>query len=427
MNDRNSSRNLRIGALVGGSLLILMIFIFFIGSEQRIFSRRNDYRVELENVSGLSQGNPVRLSGVNVGFVSDITLPRDPKQERVKIRISVERRYAERIRTDSRARLKRLGLLAGESFIDVSPGSPDQPLLPPGSLIPSAKQTNVDELVASGEEVAENMVEISHSLKNILGRVDRGEGLLGELTQPTETRQRITETLLVTLNKTNAMLKQVESGRGMVGKLVYDEQYADQLAGSLRSSVRSIELITENVRTSFETNRGILPALLNDPQGRERVTELVDNLQLTASRIATFSGSLETGRGLVPRLMNDEVYAEETLREFSGLTRQLSEVAAKLNRGEGTAGKLIADPSVYESINDILIGINESRMLRWLIRNRQAAGIQSRAGAAAAATPEPMASPVPEPDPISTEMAIEEAEAIVEEAPLVSPAPSPTP
>jgi hypothetical protein len=33
---------------------------------------------------------------------------------------------------------------------------------------------------------------------------------------------------------------------------------------------------------------------------------------------------------------------------------------------------------VYESINDILIGINESKMLRWLIRNRQQKGIEKR-------------------------------------------------
>jgi hypothetical protein len=51
---------------------------------------------------------------------------------------------------------------------------------------------------------------------------------------------------------------------------------------------------------------------------------------------------------------------------------------AKLNRGEGTAGKLVNDPSVYESVNDILIGINESKLLRWLIRNRQQSGIQKR-------------------------------------------------
>ena len=67
-------------------------------------------------------------------------------------------------------------------------------------------------------------------------------------------------------------------------------------------------------------------------------------------------------------------------------------------RGEGTAGKLISDPSVYESVNDILIGINESKLIRWLIRNRQQSGIQKRydtESAKPSAAPPPVVKPVP--------------------------------
>jgi hypothetical protein len=73
---------------------------------------------------------------------------------------------------------------------------------------------------------------------------------------------------------------------------------------------------------------------------------------------------------------------------------------AKVNRGEGTAGKLISDPSVYESVNDILIGINESKLLRWLIRNRQQSGIQKRYDTESkppGAVPPPDVKPVPAP------------------------------
>ena len=73
-----------------------------------------------------------------------------------------------------------------------------------------------------------------------------------------------------------------------------------------------------------------------------------------------------------------EQYGDQALSEFTLLVQQLNETVRKINNGEGTAGKLIADPSVYESINDILIGINESKLLRWLIRNRQQSGIEKR-------------------------------------------------
>jgi hypothetical protein len=53
-------------------------------------------------------------------------------------------------------------------------------------------------------------------------------------------------------------------------------------------------------------------------------------------------------------------------------------VRTKLDEGEGTAGKLINDPSVYEAVQDVIIGVEESRLLRWLIRNRQKKGIETR-------------------------------------------------
>jgi phospholipid/cholesterol/gamma-HCH transport system substrate-binding protein len=363
---------------VAAALIVLMVSLFFIGAEQKIFARKNEYDVQLENVSGLAEGNPVRMSGVTIGVIKDIRLPQDPKERNVKISLMIDRKYEDRVRGDSRARLKKLGLLSGDSYVEISPGTLRFPVLEPGSMIPSQRQTNVDQLISSGEDLVDNLVQISYSMKNILGRVDRGEGLLGELTSSPETKQRLTDTFLVTLNKTNAMLKHIESGKGVMGKLIYDDAYGDQLTASLGSAATSLQSVTTSLQRSFESGEGMLPALLSDPEGKKRVNELVDNLRTTSANLAAFSESMKTGQGVLPRLLNDKEYGDRALAEFEVLVRQLNETVRKINAGEGTAGKLIADPSVYESINDILIGINESRLLRWLIRNRQQAGIERR-------------------------------------------------
>jgi phospholipid/cholesterol/gamma-HCH transport system substrate-binding protein len=378
MAPKKKEKTIRVGMLVAGAAIVLMVFLFFIGSEQKIFSRKNEYKVRLDSVSGLAEGNPVKISGVTVGVVKDINLPRDPKQKDVDIQLMVDRKYAERIRTDSRARLKKLGLLAGDSYVDISPGSPKFDSLEPGSQIPAARQTNVDQLISSGEDLVDNFVQISYSLKNILGRVDRGEGLLGELTTQPETKQRLTDTVMTTLNKTNAILSHVESGHGVLGKLVYDDKYAEELTGSLKATAASMQTLVASMNDAFKNGQGPLPALLNDPAGKKKVYDLVDNLGKTSEGLAAFSESLKNGQGLVPRLMNDKAYADQSLSEFTGLVHQLSDAVGKINTGQGTAGKLINDPSVYESINDILIGINESKLLRWLIRNRQEKGIEKR-------------------------------------------------
>lgn len=372
------NQSIRVGLLVSGALLILMVFLFFIGSEQKIFARKNEYEVRLENVTGLSQGNPVRMSGVTIGTIRDIKLPQDPKQKQVEILLMIDRNYAERIRGDSRARLKKLGLLTGDSYIDVSAGTPRFPVLEPGSIIPAQRGTDVEALITSGEDLVENLVQISFSLKNILQRVDRGEGLLGEITTSPETKQRLTDTLLTTLNKTNAALAHMESGKGVAGKLLYDDAYAEELTASIAGAAKSMQALTGRIQQSFEKGDGMVPALLNDPEGKRRVYELIENLRASSANLSTFTSSLQTGQGLVPRLLNDKAYGDEALAEFTALVKQLNAVVTKINNGEGTAGKLISDPSVYESVNDILIGINESKLLRWLIRSRQQAGIEKR-------------------------------------------------
>jgi phospholipid/cholesterol/gamma-HCH transport system substrate-binding protein len=261
-------------------------------------------------------------------------------------------------------------------------------------MIPAARQTIVDQLISSGEDLVDNFVQISYSLKNILGRVDRGEGLIGELTSTPETKQRITDTFLTTLNKTNAILGHVESGKGLVGRLVYDDAYATSLTGSIQESARSLQTLVADVQNSLKSGQGMIPALLSDPEGKKKVYDLVDNLKTTSANLAAISASYQSGQGLVPRLMNDKAYGDQALNEFSGLLHQLNDTVAKLNRGEGTAGKLVNDPSVYESVNDILIGINESKLLRWLIRNRQQSGIQKRYDTQSA-KPAPVAPPPP--------------------------------
>src|SRR5437588_4623743 len=108
MAPQSQEKTIRVGLLVASAAVVLMVFLFFIGSEQKIFSRKNEYKVKLDTVAGLAEGNPVKISGVTVGVVKDIYLPRHPKQKDVDITLMVERKYADRIRQDSPPRMKKL-------------------------------------------------------------------------------------------------------------------------------------------------------------------------------------------------------------------------------------------------------------------------------------------------------------------------------
>lgn len=398
MSAQERSRNLRIGLVVASALTLLMVFIFFIGSEQKLFAKKYKYEVLFETATGLAEGNPVQMSGVTIGVVESIRLPFSSETRMVEIVISVDRKYAERIREDSRAKLRKLGLIAADSYVDVTPGAPDKEVLEPGSLIPAARQTDVDQLIGQGEDLVDNFVKISVSLRNILERVDRGEGLLGELTTQPEVKARVTDTLLTTLTKINALVDEVEDGKGVMGRLVSDEEFANSFMGSLDRSMNSIETIAATLENSFTENSGAIPALLNDPEQRDRVVSLVANLDEASKNIAALSEGFQ-GEGMLPRLVHDEEFATKTLAEFQQLTTRLNEVARQLSEGQGTAGRIIQDPAIYESINDILIGINESAMLRWLVKRSQSKGIEKRYEAEQKAG-EPAETHAPETQPV---------------------------
>jgi len=381
---RDVGSAVRVGATVLVGLVVLAIAIFLVGERQFLFSRKNRYYIEIENVSNLTVGNPVQLNGVTVGKVEDIVLPEDTDAT-VQVWISVERRYAPRLRQDSQARIQTLGLL-GDKYIAINSGSPDQPAIEPGGRIAAAPSTEIDQLLASGGDVVENLSVAASSLSNILSRMERGEGLLGALVADRGNGQTLNETVTGILTDLRDVLADVKSGKGSLGSLLYD----DRLARDLGAAVSKLDQVADKLNEGD----GLLPALVSDPALNERFSTSLTNLEKTSDELETMVSDLNSGNGLLPRLMKDEELANELEGELKGLLKQLNEATEKLNRGEGTASKLLNDPAVYDAISDILVGINESRMLRWLIRNRQKAGIQERYHEAQG-TPEPTPQPTP--------------------------------
>jgi phospholipid/cholesterol/gamma-HCH transport system substrate-binding protein len=408
----------KVGSLVLVALVVLALGIFLIGQENDLFSRKNRYYVDFQSVSGIRPGNPVELDGVAVGAVDRVILPRDPARKFIRVWMRVDRRYGRRVRADSLVRIKTLGLL-GDKYLELNSGTPNAPEVPDEGMVRAAPLTGVDALLASGEDVMDNVSTISFQLKNILGRVDRGQGLLGELTSDSEASRRLKAQVFSTLDTIERVARKADTGRGPLPRLLNDRALADRLAGTVDE--------LSAVLASAREGAGLLPGLLNDPATRSEYDQIIASLQQVAGDLQKFAAELDRGQGLVPRLVHDEAYGREVSENVRQIVDRLDAVSEKLSSGNGTAAKLINDPQIYDSINDILIGINDSWMLRWLIRNRQKAGIKHRykdaqkelheasapadaapappadSGTPAEPPPPPAASPTPEPPPMGTE------------------------
>ncbi len=195
---------------------------------------------------------------------------------------------------------------------------------------------------------------------------------------PSAEGKALSRSLRDTIDSANLVLKEIREGKGLAGRLLRDEGLANDVDREIRSAAASVNRIALAVEKGTTSGEGIVPALLSDPEGKKKFFAMVDSVKATADALAAFSKDLSSGKGTLPRLVRDEEFSKEFLGDLRKLAAHLANVAAKLDSTEGTAGRFIADPSVYEAINDVIVGVNQSKLLRWLVRDRQKSGIDKR-------------------------------------------------
>jgi phospholipid/cholesterol/gamma-HCH transport system substrate-binding protein len=200
--------------------------------------------------------------------------------------------------------------------------------------------------------------------------MESGEGVLGQLTVDSTTGTAAREKILNILTSLEQLTQRAEAGEGSLGRLLNDDTLALRIEGALDRLEANLALV--------EDGEGALPALLKDAGTRDRLNQAIDDLSVASGRLSELARDLREGDGLLPRLIHDEAFGRQVSDDLERLLHNLATISERLEQGEGTAAQLINDPAVYEAIEDILVGIDESRMLRWLIRNRQKKGIEKR-------------------------------------------------
>ncbi|HVR07443.1 MAG TPA: MlaD family protein, partial [Thermoanaerobaculia bacterium] len=376
------NRELKVGLLVLAALAVMATGLVVIGDKNNFFVRKTSYFVRFSQVGGLAPGAGVTLDGVNVGTVDRVVLPRNPAQREINVWLLIDRRYAERLRAPqppvpnapaseqaTKARISTLGLL-GDKYIELDTGSERFPAIPDEGEIPAAAQPDLDALVASGEDVVGNVAQISHSLQHILARVDRGEGLLGELTTQSPSGQQLRQSAVAAMQSLQRVTDEMEHGTGVFPRLVNDRRLADRLSGAIES--------LDAVVASAQHGQGALPALLNDPGERAKLDQTLANLDSASRDLKVLTSHFGNSQALLPRLLEDQAYGREITERLRETVEHLDTATDRLVEGKGTAALLLNDPAIYEAINDVIVGVNKSWMLRWLLQNREKAGIKQR-------------------------------------------------
>jgi phospholipid/cholesterol/gamma-HCH transport system substrate-binding protein len=320
---------LRVGAMVIISLVILAMGIFFISGQEGFFRRRYTLKAYLSEAGGLRQGAQVSLAGVAVGSVERIEISPYPERARaVEIVMRVGRAYQHQIRADSTASIETVGLL-GDSYVDITRGSPGQEVIADGSVVKTSEEADVKRVVQNANDVFVNLRVLSSKLNDITGQIQSGKGSVGKLVYD--------QTLYNRLNKTSdtvdRMVTRVEQGQGTLGKLMADETLYNTTVATIDRLNKAID--------DMQHGPGSLAKFVSDPSVYNNVNHLL-------TQANSLVDNINQGQGTLGKLAKDPQLYNRLNETFD----HLNALSTRMDQGQGTLGKLSTDPTLYKNLSE---------------------------------------------------------------------------
>jgi len=369
---------MRIGAFILIGLVVFLAIIYLLGAQARYFERKYALTAEFTEVGGLIEGATVRLAGVQIGRVTKVELPPEPGGK-VQVTLTLARRFADRVRRNSEARIVTQGLL-GDKLVEITIGSADAPPLKPGDTIATRNPFEMQEMFSAGAETLAQVNQLAVTLRKTMDRVDRmtdevekGKGWLHVLIyeEPESLRR-----LNALLTSTQQLLAQAQNDESAVGVLLSRDS-----GKSVRSLLAAMDAFGRAAQKP-DAGEGLLPTLLYDPQYKD----VARDLQVVTRNFRDVSEKLAHGQGLLGGLLKEEdgdATLGQAAADFRVAMANLRVVTDRLKAGEGTMGALLSDPTVYENLVQFLEGARRSFLLRSLIRSTIPPGGVNEKGKAA--------------------------------------------
>lgn len=124
--------------------------------------------------------------------------------------------------------------------------------------------------------------------------------------------------------------------------------------GDLSEMLKSIK----NMMKKAETGSGFLHALIYDPNGQEVMADLTASMH----SLRTLLGQTDEGAMKRSRVRN-------VVYNINDVALNLRDITEKINRGEGTIGGLVNDPTIYNEIRSIFGKANRNSLFKTVVRS----------------------------------------------------------
>jgi len=312
--------------------LVLGLLLFLMSGTGGIFTHRMTLVSFFDNAGGLRVGAPVRLSGVDIGNVVGLRIVPDKDKQitPVEVIMKVSSKYSFNLRRDSVTSLDTAGVL-GETYIDINSSQAVGPLAQDGDTLPTSVHPDFNEVVRSSQSTLQNMDALLKRADRILAFAESGKGSLGKLIYDPKLYDQLSQTI----SEFSSVVDEIAKGKGSLGHLINSDDAYNKFLATLDKMNGVIE--------DLQAGKGTAGKFLKDPT-------LYDNANDTIANLKQVSADLNAGKGPAGKLLKDE----ELAKKIDTTMTKLAALTSDLEAGNGTAGKLFKDETLYNNANHML-------------------------------------------------------------------------
>lgn len=309
------------------ALIILGVLIFLLTGSQHPFATRSTIYTYMEDSAALTENSAVRLNGIVVGKVSKIELSGLSQPKRViRMDLQVEEKYLSQIPIDSLAAIGAENLL-GTKYVNIRRGVKGQSVKP-GQEIGAKDVSDFNDIIDQGNNLLAQLQSILKRADAIVGQVEVGKGSIGKLLVDEELYNRLTGTVA----EVQKLAVAINTNKGTIGQLVY----SDDLYKDIRGSVARVD----NLLEGLQQGQGSAGRLLKDPS-------LFDDAHKTILDLRKQLADIDAGKGTVGKLLK----SDDLHNQLSATITKIDVMLDKINSGQGTIGQLMVNASLYDALN----------------------------------------------------------------------------
>ena len=310
MDFKNLGTEFKVGLFTLGAAVVIGYMFLFLNPKMFESSSMKTYYTVMKNAGGLVPNNHVRTNGVLVGKVNTVKL------EDTATKVTFEVSADIKIPKGSTIELKSKGFF-GDIYMEIVRTDGSGEPIESGGLVPyKADAMDMGEVMSLVGDIAKDVKKVTVSLANAMGD-DKG--------------QKRVEEIVINIQEFTKSVKEILA----------------ENRGDVRALVSNLEKTSETLRNVIGNNEADL-------------NSIVKNVRATSQDLKEFAANLREVLNDENKQKVDRILAsfDESMVDVKGATKNIRLISDKIEKGEGTLGKLINDDA---ALNDIQGAIKDLR------------------------------------------------------------------